>query len=257
MRLGANLDLNSYKGVNAADPTSAQDVATKAYVDAVGNGLDPKPGVASVAVANVTLSGAQTIGGVSLSAGQLVLLTAQSSASQNGPWVVASGSWTRPTWFTGTQHPGAYSLVEAGDYAGHGFIMTGTSDVTVDTTSQTWQEFTGAADITVVTPVVKTGNQLSLTTVPVGTGGTGATTAAGAKTNLGFMSRYAADIGDGSSTTIAVTYSLGTLDVIWQVYKKSDGVDELISSVRTDANTLTLTFGTAPTTNGWRVVVIG
>jgi hypothetical protein len=43
-----------------------------------------------------TLSGPQTIGGVSLVAGDRVQITAQTTASQNGPWVVQSSAWTRP-----------------------------------------------------------------------------------------------------------------------------------------------------------------
>jgi hypothetical protein len=50
----------------------------------------------AVATANVSsLSGLQTIDGVSLAAGDRVLLAGQSSASQNGIWVVGSGAWTR------------------------------------------------------------------------------------------------------------------------------------------------------------------
>ena len=49
---------------------------------------------------SVTLSGlSATIDGVSLSSGNVVLLTGQSTASENGPWVVASGAWSRPTWY--------------------------------------------------------------------------------------------------------------------------------------------------------------
>lgn len=56
------------------------------------------PGNATVDVAtttNITLSGLQTIDGVSLSAGQKVLVKDQSTASQNGVYIVASGAWTR------------------------------------------------------------------------------------------------------------------------------------------------------------------
>jgi hypothetical protein len=43
-----------------------------------------------------TLSGPQTIDGVSVPTGNVVLLTAQSSAVNNGLWLVNSGAWTRP-----------------------------------------------------------------------------------------------------------------------------------------------------------------
>lgn len=44
---------------------------------------------------NITLSGAQTIDGVAVVAGDIVLVKNQSTASQNGVYTVASSSWTR------------------------------------------------------------------------------------------------------------------------------------------------------------------
>lgn len=62
-------------------------------------------GVVAVSTSNIaSLSGlAQTIDGVAISvAGQRVLLVGQTTGSQNGVWVSASGAWTRPTdWYTG------------------------------------------------------------------------------------------------------------------------------------------------------------
>ena len=52
-----------------------------------------------VSVSNETLSGLPTIDGVTLSDGEVALLTAQTSADENGPWEVHTGAWTRPSWF--------------------------------------------------------------------------------------------------------------------------------------------------------------
>ena len=49
----------------------------------------------TVATANVTLSGLQTIGGVALAVGDRVLVTGQTNAAQNGPYTVSSGAWSR------------------------------------------------------------------------------------------------------------------------------------------------------------------
>lgn len=46
-----------------------------------------------------SLSGLLVIDGYQTVAGDRVLLTAQSTASQNGVWVAASGAWTRPADF--------------------------------------------------------------------------------------------------------------------------------------------------------------
>ena len=45
--------------------------------------------------ANISLSGAQTIDGVSVVAGNVVLVKNQSTASQNGVYIASSGSWSR------------------------------------------------------------------------------------------------------------------------------------------------------------------
>lgn len=54
-----------------------------------------KPPVRVATTANITLSGTQTIDGVSIAAGQRVLVKDQSTASQNGIYDVAAGSWSR------------------------------------------------------------------------------------------------------------------------------------------------------------------
>lgn len=67
---------------------------------------------------------------------------------------------------------------------------------------------------------------------------------------------YAADVGNGTDTTISVTHSLGTRDVTVQVYRNSGNYDEVIVETRrTTTNAVTLVFATAPTSNQYRVVV--
>lgn len=115
---------------------------------------------------------------------------------------------------------------------------------------------TTTATTAVTLPV--SGTLLSTATaVTVAQGGTGGTTAATAKTNLGFMTRYAADIGNGVLTTIPVTHSLNTLDVHISVYDKTGNVMVFPDISLTDVNTASLVFATAPTANQYRVVVIG
>jgi hypothetical protein len=97
---------------------------------------------AAVATANVSaLSGLNTYDGYTLVAGDTVLLTAQSTASQNGVWLAASGSWTRPTEFaTGLVIKGRSIVVLHGTVnANTTWILDApTAGITVDTTSQSW-----------------------------------------------------------------------------------------------------------------------
>lgn len=69
------------------------------------------------------------------------------------------------------------------------------------------------------------------------------------------IGRHNADVGDGTSTSIAVTHSLGSLDVSVEVYRKSDGATVECDVVRTNVNVVTLGFTTAPTSAQYRVVI--
>ena len=96
------------------------------------------------------------------------------------------------------------------------------------------------------------------TDIAVADGGTGASTTAGAKTNLGFMTRYATSVGDAAATSFTVTHSLNTRDVIVQVREVASPYAVVIADVAaTTADTVTVAFATAPTSNQYRVTVIG
>lgn len=88
---------------------------------------------------NITLSGLQTIDGVALSAGDRVLVKAQTSAVDNGVYVAASGAWSRATDFdsAGEVVGGTQVLVTSGTtqasnvyrVAGDGAMTIGTSAI--------------------------------------------------------------------------------------------------------------------------------
>lgn len=58
-----------------------------------------KQSARAVSTSNITLSGTQTIDGVSVIAGDRVLVAGQSTAANNGVYVVASGAWARASDF--------------------------------------------------------------------------------------------------------------------------------------------------------------
>lgn len=164
-----------YKITNLADPTSDQDAATKYYVDSVAQGLDVKGSVKAATTANITLSGAQTIDGVSIVAGDRVLVKDQTAAAQNGIYVAASGAWARSsdadTW---AELVSAYVFVEEGaTYADTGWVCTVNQGGTLGTTAVTWTQFSGAGTYLAGTGLTLSGNTFSITNTGVTAGSYG------------------------------------------------------------------------------------
>ena len=99
------------------------------------------PPAAAVASANVaSLSGLNTYDGYTLATADVVLLTAQSTASQNGPWVAASGAWTRPAWFaSGTgQKAHTIAVINGTTFGKSIWLLQTNTTITVDTSAETW-----------------------------------------------------------------------------------------------------------------------
>jgi hypothetical protein len=142
-------------------PTNASDAAPKSYVDAVTTGLSWKNAVAATAASNITLSGTQTIDGVSLSAGQRVLVKGQTTDSENGIYVVAAGSWTRAI-----DADAFAELSAAAVFVEQGTVYADTAWVqTTELTgfgSQSWVQFAGAGTYTAGTGLDLTGNVFSV-----------------------------------------------------------------------------------------------
>jgi hypothetical protein len=71
------------------------------------------------------------------------------------------------------------------------------------------------------------------------------------------VASFKADWVTADGTTKVITHSLGSTDVMIQVFDKSNGESiELDSAIRTDGNTATLTASQAPGASGWRVLIL-
>jgi len=160
-------------------------------------------------------------------------ITLKGTTDKTLNWVDATDSWTSSENVdvaTGKTYKVAGTTVLSGSALGTG--VTGSSLTSVGTiTSGTWNG----------------------TDIAVADGGTGASTAAGAKTNLGFMTRYSATITAVANTPYTVTHSLGTKDVIVNVYDSTDAM-VIADVVTATTNTITVTSSVAA---DYRVVVIG
>lgn len=112
--------------IGSVSPISAAELSSKAYVDLQNNRQVTKgPVRVKSQGVNITRAGEQTIDGVSLSDGDLVLLTDQTIASQNGLWTVRTGTWERPENFSSTlQVSGSLISVMEGSDAGALYMCT-------------------------------------------------------------------------------------------------------------------------------------
>jgi hypothetical protein len=180
-------------------------------------------------------------------------------------------------------HPGLFTFVEEGTAnSDSGFILTTDGPITLGTTGLNFTQFTGAGQITAGAGLTKTGNiidavgttdritvrrqhrhrldlrrpgndhhpghhhhrHLAGTTIALNKGGTGATTAAAARTNLGAVGKFA--VANGGTTTDTVVHNLATTDVIVSV-KDTSSLQLVEADIYvTDANTVTVMYATPP-----------
>ena len=306
-----------------AVPTDAAHIATKGYVDSARQGLDVKQSVRVASTANVAIStgleAGDVIDGVTLVAGDRVLLKNQTTASENGIYVaVASGAASRSsdangTADTGELKSGTFAFVEEGTVNfDSGFVVSTDGTITVDSTGITWTQFSGAGSFEAGDGLSKTGTQVNVnvtanrtaitadaidisanyvgqssittlgtittgiwngTDVAVADGGTGASTAATARQNLGIVTsvgtsttstpalariakQACAASAAGTSSTV-VTHLFNSTDVIVQIYEVSSGATVVGDVVRTNADTVTVTLLGTITAADYTIVVTG
>lgn len=139
----AAVAFNAQRITGVADPTSAQDAATRNYVDTQLAGLTSgqilKGDVRAAVTTNVNISSpGATLDGLAAQAGDIFLLTAQTTGTQNGPyvWNGAAVAMTRATnWDTTAEAVrGSYWVVREGSRADQFALLTNDTDITIGTT---------------------------------------------------------------------------------------------------------------------------
>ncbi len=159
-----DIAFNNYKITNLAPGTAGTDAINLNQLQSFIAGLSWKDAVVAATVADITLSGEQTVDGVAVVAGNRVLVKNQTLAKDNGIYLVASGAWTRTTDFDALADSvnGAAVFVQQGATQNDtGWTMTsevsafGTDDIV-------WTQFNGAAGITAGIGLAKVGNTLNV-----------------------------------------------------------------------------------------------
>jgi len=201
--------------VTGVTPTADAHFATKGYVDGVSQGLDIKDSVKVATTANITLSGTQTIDGVAVSADERVLVKNQSTASQNGLYLCKASTWVRTDDLAaGVDAAGMFTFVEQGSTnADQGFVCSSDKgSAVVGTNNLSYTQFSGGGNLTAGDGLDKSGNEFSVDlksnggiviestemaldlgassitgTLAISDGGTGSTSASGARSNLGLV----------------------------------------------------------------------
>ena len=163
---------------------TSDSLTNKAYVDSVANGLDVKASVRVATTANLaavyangagTLTNSSTqaaiaIDGVSLSGQDRVLVKNQSTPAQNGFYKVTTVGTGSANWVL-TRTPdadaaseltaGAFTFAEEGTLNGdNGYVMSTNGAVTLGTTAITFEQFSGAGQITAGNGLTKNGNTI-------------------------------------------------------------------------------------------------
>ena len=167
----SSFSMNSQKITNVATPTSDNDAANKAYVDAAITNVNIHESVVAATTGNVNLNNAvdnnKVLDGVTIKTGDRILVKNQNTASQNGIYIVASnGAPTRATDYdaAGEVSAGDFIFVENGTVnANTGWVQT-YHVVTVGTDPISFTQFSGAGTYTAGNGLTLTGTTFSINT---------------------------------------------------------------------------------------------
>ena len=240
--------------VNPDEPVRQQDL------NSAVEGLAWKDSCRVASQANLNLSSpGASIDGITLSAGERVLVKAQTLGAENGIyiWNGAAVAMTRSLDANASDElEQAVTTIEEGTSVGTSWRQSVVNFV-LGTGSVTWIQFgssVGAASET-SSGMAELATQAE---TDAGTDDLRIVTPLKLNTWSNKTRRAQATIGDGSSTQIDVNHNFATRDVIVQVYQASGGYEQVNCDVSLPTlNSARLNFAGAPASNAYRVVVMG
>jgi hypothetical protein len=263
--LSGAIAMGTNKITGVGNPTDDQDAATKYYVDQAVQGLTWKVAANLLSTVNVALTGStgtlniDTYGALtSAESGYRIVLTNQTTDTEDGIYVY-SDNGTAYTLTRSTDGNPYTELIGATIYIQEGTTKAGTSwsqsnHYLTSFAGQTWVQIAGVGIYTAGNGITITDNVIS---ADAGSGITVDGTGINIDTTV-VARKYSQAIGNGSDTSITVTHNLGTTDVVVSIYANSAPYAEVMCDVlHSTTNTVTLQFSVAPTSNQYRVAVIG
>ena len=256
-----DIDMGSAaKVINLPAPVSAGDAAPKSYVDSAIEGLAWKDNVRASTQGNINLAApGAAIDGVTMSANDRVLVRAQTAQSENGIyiWNGAATPMTRSAdASTSDELEQAVVTVDEGTDAGVSFRQS-TVNFTLGSGSVVWGTF-GTVVPSASETVEGKAEIATQAETDAGTDDLRFVTPLKLATYAGRKLKFAQDIGDGSATQYTVTHNFGTRDVKVELFRNSGNFDSVFADVeRISTNAVRITFGVAPSSNAYRVLVLG
>ena len=276
-------------GINWHDAVQfATDAVLPNSPNYVAGSADQASGTGIGAYLIATTYGRLQVDGNNASNGERVLVKNQADAKQNGIYVVnvqGDGSNYWKLIRSSDYDNSINGEVKSGDAVfaiggvnnlNQGFIQNTVGSnvdktIRIGTDNISFTQFTGTSAIVAGVGLSKSGNTLNVSLVPIANGGTNATRASAARTNLAaqttgsgnaLATKYAGNIThNGSATSFTVNHNLGTRDVSTQIYEVAAGVptNQVFCDVSiVDADNLSVIFASAETSGViYRVVVTG
>lgn len=239
--------------------TAAGQPITFEQYNAAIEGMAWKDDVNVASTANINLSSpGANIDGVALAAGNRFLAKNQTTATENGIyiWNGAAVAATRAAdMSTSAEFNSAIVPVKAGTVNANTTWRQTVADPVVGTTNIVFTSFIAASPAASESTagIAEIATQAE---TDAGTDDTRIVSPLKLKNWAGGPKRYAADVGDGSNTSITVTHNLGTRDVQCIVRRNSGSYEEVfVDWGAATVNTVVLVFAQAPTAAQFRAVI--